>query len=97
MTLLLGEPSPGFLVTATRQKLLDKIGVEGKTFVSDDWEGYHRLIPDDQLFPGKDPTVPIEHDNSNIRHFLARCRRRTEVVSKVVSVAEDLPPLPRQP
>jgi insertion element IS1 protein InsB len=67
----------------TCQKLLDRIGgVEGRTFVTDDWEGYHRLIPEDQLFTGKDLTVPIEQDNSNIRHFLARFRRRTKVVSK---------------
>ena len=86
---------------ATCQKLLDKIGLEGKTFVTDDWEGYHRLIPDDQLFTGKDLTVPIEQDNSNIRHFLARFRRRTKVVSKVVEMVDlslrILPPLPRQP
>ena len=25
-------------------KALNKIGLEGKTFVTDDWEGYHRLI-----------------------------------------------------
>ena len=65
---------------ATCQRLLNKIGLEGKTFVTDDWEGYHRLIPDDQLFTGKDLTVPIEEDNSNIRRFLARFRRRTKVV-----------------
>src|ERR1700689_1039890 len=73
---------------ATCQKLLDKIGVEGKTFVTDDWDGYHRLIPEDQLFTGKDLTVPIEQDNSNIRHFLARFRRRTKVVSKVVETVD---------
>ena len=72
----------------TCQKLLDKIGLEGKTFVTDDWEGYHRLIPDDQLFTGKDLTVSIEQDNSNIRHFLARFRRRTKVVSKVVEMVD---------
>jgi len=66
----------------TCQKLLDKIGIEGKTFVADDWDGYHRLIPQGQLFTGKDLTFPIEQDNSNIRHFLARFRRRTKVVSK---------------
>jgi IS1 family transposase len=66
----------------TCQKLLDKIGVEGKTVVTDDWDGYHRLIEEDQLFTGKDLTVPIERDNSNVRHFLARFRRRTKVVSK---------------
>jgi len=34
------------------------------------------------LFTGKDLTFSIEQDNSNIRHFLARFRRRTKVVSK---------------
>ena len=77
---------------ATAQRLLDKIGLEGKTFITDDGEGYHRLIPEDQLATGKDLTYPIEQDNGNIRHFLARpaltlsCgarfRRRTKVVSK---------------
>src|SRR5271168_4886686 len=55
---------------------------------TDHWEGYHRLIPDDQLFTGKDLTVPIEQDNSNIRHFLARFRHRTKVVSKVVEMVD---------
>ena len=73
---------------ATCQELLDKIGVEGKTFVADDWEGYHRLIPENQLFTGKDLTFPIEQDNSNIRHFLARFRRRTKVVSKVKEMVD---------
>src|SRR5271163_948529 len=88
MTLLLGEPLPGRRDDATCQKLLDKIGVEGKTFVTDDWEGYHRLIPESQLFTGKDLTFPIEQDNSNIRHFLARFRRRTKVVSKVAEMVD---------
>ena len=48
---------------ATCQKLLNKIGAEGKTFVTDDWEGNHRLIPEDQLFTGKDLTVPIDADS----------------------------------
>lgn len=50
--------------------------------MTDDWEGFHRNIPEDQLFTGKDLTFPIEQDNSNIRHYLARFRRRTKVVSK---------------
>jgi insertion element IS1 protein InsB len=56
--------------------------MEGKTFLTDDWEGFHRLIPQEQLFTGKHLTFPIEQDNSNIRHYLARFRRRTKVVSK---------------
>ena len=72
----------------TLQKLLDKVGVEGKTFVTDDWEGYQRRIPEDQLFTGKDLTFSIEQDNSNIRHFLARVRRRAKVVSKTVEMVD---------
>jgi insertion element IS1 protein InsB len=67
---------------ATCRRLIDKVGLAGKTFVTDDWEGYHRVIPEDQLFTGKDLTFPIEQDNSNVRHCLARFRRRTKVVSK---------------
>ena len=73
---------------ATCQKLLDQVGLKGKTFVTDDWDGYHRLIPESQLFTGKDLTVPIEQDNSNIRHFLARFRRRTKVVSKSLEMVD---------
>ena len=46
--------------------------MKGKTFVTDDWEGYHRVIPHGQLFTGQDLTFPIEQDNSNVRHCLAR-------------------------
>jgi insertion element IS1 protein InsB len=68
---------------ATCQRLLEKIGMEGRHFIADDWGGYRRLIPQGQLHAGKDMSYPIEQDNSNIRHFLARFRRRTKVVSKV--------------
>lgn len=67
---------------ATCRRLIDKVGLAGRTFVTDDWEGYHRVIPQDQLFTGKELTFPIEQDNSNVRHCLARFRRRTKVVSK---------------
>ena len=73
---------------ATGQKLLDKVGIQGKIFLTDDWEGFHRLIPQDQLFTGKDLTVSIEQDNSNIRHFVARFRRRTKVVSKIALMVD---------
>ena len=79
---------PGGRDDATCQKLLDKVGLKGKTFLADDWEGFHRLIPEDQLFTGKDLTFSIEQDNSNIRHFLARFRRRTKVVSKAVEMID---------
>lgn len=67
---------------ATCRRLISKIGgIKGQTFITDDWPGYARIIPEDQLFTGKDLTFSIEQDNSNIRHYLARFRRRTKVVS----------------
>lgn len=65
---------------ATLRRLLDKVGISGKTFVTDDGEGCHRVILPDQLFMGKDLTPPIEQDNSSVRHTLARFRRKTKVV-----------------
>src|SRR5215212_5460215 len=65
---------------ATCRRLLDKVGLEGRIFLTD--EGFHRLIPAEQLFTGKDLTFPIEQDNSNIRHYLARFRRRSKVTSR---------------
>jgi insertion element IS1 protein InsB len=67
---------------ATCRKLIDKVGLDGKTFVADDWEGYHRVIPAAQLFTGKDLTFPIGQDDSSVRHYLARLRRRTRAVSR---------------
>ena len=74
--------------TATCQKLLDKIGIEGRTFLTDDWKVFHKLIPEQQLLTGKDLTFPIEQDNSDIRHYLARFRRRTKVVSKTAEMLD---------
>ena len=67
---------------ATCRRLLDKVGIDGHVFVTDDWEGFQRLIPAEQLVTGKDLTFPIEQDNSNIRHHLARFRRRSKVTSR---------------
>jgi insertion element IS1 protein InsB len=74
----------------TCRRLIDKVGVKGKTFVTDDWEGYHRVIPEGQLFTGKDLTFPTEQDNSNLRHSLARFRRRTKGVSKCCTMVDRL-------
>ncbi len=63
-------------------RLLAKVGTEGNVFVTDDWEGFQRLIPQEQLFTGKDLTFPIEQDNSDVRHHLARFRRRSKVTSR---------------
>ncbi len=67
---------------ATCRRLLDKVGIAGNIFLTDEWEGFRRLVPDEQHFVGKDLTFPIEQDNSDIRHHLARFRRRSKVTSR---------------
>ena len=67
---------------ATCQKLLATIGLKGRTFLTDDWKVFHKLIPSNQLLTGKDLIFSIEQDNSDIRHYTARFRRRTKVVSR---------------
>ena len=67
---------------ATCRRLLDRVGIEGNAFPTDDWEGFHRLIPEGQLFTGKDLTFSIEQDNSDVRHHLARFRRRSKVTAR---------------
>ena len=67
---------------ATCRRLLNKVGVEGNAFLTDDWEGFHRLILEDQLYTGKDLTFPIEQDNSETRHHLARFRRLSKVTAR---------------
>ena len=72
----------------TLEKFLKKIGMKGRIFVTDDYEAYHQLIPEDQLFTGKDLTIPIEQDNSNTRHYLARFRRKSKVTSRSLEMVD---------
>ena len=73
---------------ATCSKLIDKVGLIDRTCVTDDWDGYHRMIPLDELFIGKDLirgamyATPIKQDNSNVRHCPARFRCQTKMAFK---------------
>ncbi|MDR1333362.1 MAG: hypothetical protein LBJ69_03090 [Holosporales bacterium] len=62
--------------------------MEGREFVTDDYEAYHQLIPEYQLFTGKDLTYPIEQDNSNTRHYIGRFRRRSKIASRSIEMVE---------
>jgi IS1 family transposase len=44
--------------------------------------GFQRLIPAEQLLTGEDLTFPIEQDDGDVRHHLARFRRRPKVTSR---------------
>ena len=51
-----GEPWPGSWVgvmTLPARRLLDKVGIDGHVFLTDDWEGFRRLIPEEQHSPAR--------------------------------------------
>jgi len=55
---------------------------------ADGWEAYAELIPLGQLYVGKEQTHGIERDHARQRHWLARFRRRSIVVSKARRMVE---------
>jgi len=75
------------VLTTTRGDLIG--GGSERSGQADDWEGFHRRIPEDQLSTGKDLSIQIEQDTSKIRHDLARFRRRA--VSKLPDHGRSVP------
>ena len=59
-----------------------------RLYCADDWTAYAELIPQERLFVGEEETHGIERDHSRQRHWLARFRRRTCVVSEAVRMVE---------
>ena len=53
-----------------------------RLYCADGWEAYAELIPPGRLYVGKEETHGIERDHARQRHWLARFRRRSFVVSK---------------
>ena len=51
-------------------------------FYTDDYSGFREVIPDKYLTQSKRYTTTIEQTNSDVRHWLARFRRRSKVVSQ---------------
>ena len=59
-----------------------------RLYCADDWAAYAELIPQGRLFVGKEETHGIERDHARQRHWLARFRRRSIVVSKAIRMVE---------
>ena len=53
-----------------------------RLYCADDYAVYGVLLPVGQLYTGKEETHGVERDNARQRHWLARVRRRSIVVSK---------------
>ena len=59
-----------------------------RLYCTDDRAAYAALIPQGRLFVGKEETHGIERDHARRRHWPARFRRRTCVVSRAVRMVE---------
>ena len=61
---------------------------KARLYCADAYKVYADLIPIGRLYQGKDHTPGVERTNAQQRHWLARFRRRTCVVSKAVRMVE---------
>ena len=67
---------------------MQKVDTGKCSFVTDDWGGFYRILPEERHFIGKDLTFPIEATNSDIRHRVARFHRRSKVTSRSLAMVE---------
>ena len=74
---------------ATAKRLIERLKRwHTRLYCADDYAVYQVLLPIGQLYAGKDQTHGIERDNARQRHWLARFRRRSIVVSKAVRMVD---------
>jgi IS1 family transposase len=57
-------------------------------YFTDDWKVYSMGIPEEQLITGKGGTVRIERNNCRQRHWFARFKRKSVVVSKCLHMVD---------
>ena len=75
--------------TATARRLIERLKCwRVRLYCADDDAVYDVLLPAGRLYTGKDETHGIERDNARQRHWLARFRRRSIVVSKAVRMVD---------
>lgn len=71
---------------ACLRELVQKVDTGKCSFVTDEWGGFYRVLPEERHFVGKDLTFPIEATNSDIRHRVARFHRRSKVTSRSLAM-----------
>jgi insertion element IS1 protein InsB len=73
----------------TAKKLWAKISnISCKKYTSDEWSPYTKILPNEKHIVGKAHTHNIESFNCNVRHYLARFRRKTRCYSKCKIMVE---------
>ena len=78
---------------ATLDRLLERLERWGvrlgvRLFCTDDWAPYDAALPAGRHYIGKDQTQRSESNNARQRHWFARFRRRTCVVSRSIEMVE---------
>ena len=74
---------------ATLDRLLARLKRWGvRLFCTDDWPPYDTALPVGRHYIGKDQTQRSESNNAQQRHWFARFRRRTCVVSRSVEMVD---------
>ena len=73
---------------ASLQKLIKQVDTGNCLFVTDEWGGFFRLLPEHRHFYGKDLTFPIEATNSDLRHHIARFHRRSKATSQSLAMVQ---------
>jgi insertion element IS1 protein InsB len=73
----------------TLERLLGRLEPWGvRLFCTDDYAPYDAALPEGRRYIGKDQTQRIESNDARQRHWFARFRRRTCVVSRSVEMVE---------
>ena len=74
---------------STLARLLGRLAPWGvRLFCTDEWAPYETALPLGRHCIGKDQTHRMESNNARQRHWFARFRRRTCVVSKSVAMVD---------
>ena len=71
------------------KKLLDRLSKWNvELYSTDNWAAYAEEIPESKLYQGKSQTYYLEQNNGRQRHWFARFRRKSIVVSKTLEMVD---------
>lgn len=73
----------------TFKRLTDRLSKwEVELFCTDNWSVYSEVVGEDKLFQSKTQTYFLEQNNGRQRHWYARFRRKSIVVSKTLEMVD---------
>ena len=74
---------------ATLPKLLERLSPwDAELYCTDNWAPYSEVIEEEKLFQSKSQTFYLEQNNGRQRHWYARFRRNSIVVSKTLEMVD---------